>query len=138
MDTGIIGKQEGFKIFIGGGIMKTALANGIFIAFLILATTLSIMAIVAMIQIENLKEDLEILKDIAWGESSRAILEAAEMVFEDKIKDLYAAREQKETFTDKGVLLTTPTKEAVEKIDRDISYYKRKLDLLKGRGGVGI
>lgn len=111
--------------------MRTGLANGIFIAFLILATVLSIMAFVNVAQINNLKEDVKILKDIAWGESGRIVLQASEMVFENKIKDLHIAREQKETFTDRGVLLTIPTKEGIEKIDKEIAYYQRRLELLK-------
>lgn len=113
--------------------MRTGLANGIFVAFLILATILTILAVADVIQIKNLQKDVEILKDIAWGESGRMVLQASEMVFENKIKELRMAREQKETFTDRGVLLTIPTKEGIEKIDKEIAYYQRRLELLKVR-----
>lgn len=113
--------------------MRTGLANGIFMGFLILATVLSIMAFVNIAQINNLKEDIKVLKDSACGGSSKVVLQASRMVFENKIKELRMAREQKETFTDRGVLLTTPTKEGIEKIDKEIAYYQRRLELLKVR-----
>lgn len=87
----------------------------------------SLVVIVNAIHVKNLTKDLEMLR----GESGRMVLQASEMVFENKIKELRMAKEQKETFTDRGVLLTIPTKEGIEKIDKEIAYYQRRLELLK-------
>ncbi len=75
---------------------------------MLILAIVSLIAIVNAIHVKNLKEDLRILKDIAWGESGRMVLQASEMVFENKIKELHMAKEQKETFTDRGGTVDYP------------------------------